>query len=236
MRTSGVELAGAFTAGAESEGAEVVLVGLASTDLLYFVSGVLGVPARCSRRRTTRPSTTGSSSASPVRGPSGRTPVWPTSARYAEAKLGGPTRGAPGPAAAVDGRDWPGEFARHVRSFIDRLGLLPLRVVADAANGMGGLIAPRVFEGLPCTLDLLYGELDGTFPNHPANPLEPANLVDLQQRILATGADLGLAFDGDADRVFLVDERGEPLSGSTTRRSSPGRCSSNTPGRRSFTT
>ena len=94
--------------------------------------------------------------------------------------------------------------------------LKPLRVVADAANGMGGLVAPAVFAGLPFELDLLYGELDGTFPNHPADPIQPENLRDLQARVLETGADVGLAFDGDADRVFLVDDEGELVSGSLT--------------------
>jgi phosphomannomutase len=89
-------------------------------------------------------------------------------------------------------------------------------VVADTANGMGGLVVPRVFETLPFDLDVMYGELDGTFPNHPADPIQPENLRDLQARVRGTGADVGLAFDGDADRVFLVDDQGEPLSGSTT--------------------
>ena len=97
---------------------------------------------------------------------------------------------------------------------MDVKALKPMKIVADTANGMGGLVAPAVFAGLPVELDVLYGELDGTFPNHPADPIQPANLVDLQARVRETGADVGLAFDGDADRVFLVDERGEPLSGS----------------------
>ncbi len=117
---------------------------------------------------------------------------------------------------SIDPRDWVGEFADHVRSFIDVKTLKPLNVVADTANGMGGLIAPVVFSELPCSLDVLFGDLDGTFPNHPANPIEPENLADLQARIVEIGADVGLAFDGDADRVFLVDETGAPLSGSTT--------------------
>ena len=107
-------------------------------------------------------------------------------------------------------------FATHVHSFVDTGALRPLKVVADTANGMGGLTAPAVFDGLPFTLEVMYGELDGTFPNHPADPIQPENLVDLQARVLATGADVGLAFDGDADRVFLVDDRGELVSGSLT--------------------
>ncbi len=93
---------------------------------------------------------------------------------------------------------------------------MPLRVIADTANGMGGLVVPAVFEGLPFDLEVLYPELDGNFPNHPADPIQPANLVDLQARILEKGADVGLAFDGDADRCFLVDDKAQPVSGSTT--------------------
>jgi phosphomannomutase len=134
--------------------------------------------------------------------------------RYAEEALGeAPEHPV---AVAVAHEDLLDAFADHVHSFIDVDRLAPLKVVADTANGMGGLVAPRVFAGLPLHLDVLFGELDGTFPNHPADPIQPANQVDLQRRLLATGADVGLAFDGDADRVFLVDETGTLLSGSTT--------------------
>ena len=109
-----------------------------------------------------------------------------------------------------------GAYAAKVRSFVSRPALRPLKVVADTANGMGGLVVPAVFAGLPFELEILFGELDGTFPNHPADPIQPENLVALQRRILETGADVGLAFDGDADRCFLVDDQGVPLSGSTT--------------------
>ena len=108
------------------------------------------------------------------------------------------------------------DYAAKVRSFVDRDALLPLRVIADTANGMGGLVVPAVFEGLPFDLEVLYPELDGNFPNHPADPIQPANLVDLQAKILEKGADVGLAFDGDADRCFLVDDKAQPVSGSTT--------------------
>ena len=108
------------------------------------------------------------------------------------------------------------EFGEHVRSFVDTSVLRPLKVVADTANGMGGLVVPKVFEGLPFSLTVLYGELDGTFPNHPADPIQPENLKDLQRAVLDLNADVGLAFDGDADRVFLVDDPGRPVSGSTT--------------------
>ncbi len=216
MRTSGAALASSFTAGAESVGAEVVLVGLASTDLLYYASGVLGAPGAMLTASHNPPDYNGIkfclSGARPVGQDTGLSDI----RRGAEAVLGGLGAEVPRPRATVDGRDWFGEFARHVRSFVDRSRLVPLRVVADTANGMGGLVVPRVFENLPFTLDLLYGELDGTFPNHPANPIEPENLEDVRARILETRADVGLAFDGDADRVFLIDELGQPVSGSTT--------------------
>ncbi|MDQ4089807.1 MAG: phosphomannomutase/phosphoglucomutase, partial [Actinomycetota bacterium] len=108
------------------------------------------------------------------------------------------------------------KFADHVRSFVDVGSLRPLKVVADTANGMGGLVAPVVFEGLPYELEIMFGELDGTFPNHPPDPINPDNLKALQARVLEVGADVGLAFDGDADRVFLIDEKAQPMSGSTT--------------------
>jgi phosphomannomutase len=104
-----------------------------------------------------------------------------------------------------------------VVSFVDPADIRPMRVVADTANGMGGLVVPAVFERLPrIELEVMYGELDGTFPNHPADPLQPANQRDLQARVAAAGFDMGLAFDGDADRVFVVDEQGRGVSGSTT--------------------
>ncbi|MFM7893329.1 MAG: phosphomannomutase/phosphoglucomutase, partial [Actinomycetota bacterium] len=109
------------------------------------------------------------------------------------------------------------DFVTHVLSFIDPSVLRPLKVVADTANGMGGLVVPAVFDRLPqISLEVMYGELDGTFPNHPADPIQPANQRDLQARVLAGSFDVGLAFDGDADRVFLVDELGRTVSGNTT--------------------
>jgi phosphomannomutase len=108
------------------------------------------------------------------------------------------------------------EWADHVRSFVDVSSLRPLKVVADTANGMGGLVVPIVFERLPFTVDILFPELDGNFPNHPADPIQPENLVALKAAVLEHEADIGLAFDGDADRVFLVDEKAEPVSGSLT--------------------
>jgi phosphomannomutase len=113
-------------------------------------------------------------------------------------------------------RDLLPQFVAHVRSFVDVEALAPLRVVTDTANGVGGLVVPAVFSGLPFELEMLFAELDGTFPNHPADPTNTDNLKDLQRAVLDRRADVGLAFDGDADRVFLVDDRGQPVSGSTT--------------------
>ena len=107
------------------------------------------------------------------------------------------------------------EFVTHTHSFVDLSNLKPLKVVVDCANGMGGLVAPAVFEGLPFETEFLYPELDGTFPNHPADPMDVSNLVDLQKRVGELGADAGIAFDGDGDRVFFIDEQGTALSGST---------------------
>jgi len=122
-----------------------------------------------------------------------------------------------GDPSKVSKRNLLAEFADHVLSFVDAASLRPLKVVADTANGMGGLVVPAVFERLNMIdLEVMYGELDGTFPNHPADPIQPANQRDLQARVLAGGFDVGLAFDGDADRVFLVDELGRTVSGSTT--------------------
>ena len=107
-------------------------------------------------------------------------------------------------------------FAAHVRSFVDIASLVPMRVVADTANGVGGLVVPAVFAGLPFELSILYGELDGTFPNHPPDVMNIENLAALRQAVIGEGAAVGLAFDGDADRVVLVDDQGQVVSGSTT--------------------
>jgi len=213
MRTSGIELAGAFTDGVIGYGADVVDLGLASTDLVYFASGKLNAPAAM---------LTASHNPARYNGIklclAGARPVGQDTG-LAEVKA----LTAAGP-AAVDGRhfgevtalDLLDDFARHVRSFVAAETLKPLKVVADTANGMGGFVAPRVFADLPFDFEVLFGELDGNFPNHPADPIQPENLKALQARVLEAGADVGLAFDGDADRVFLVDEKAQPVSGSTT--------------------
>jgi phosphomannomutase len=213
MRASGESLSVAFAKGARAVGVEIVDLGLASTDFLYFASGYLGAPgamftashnpARYNGIKLTL------AGAKPIGVESGLVEIEAlTNQFYAQP--------ADDELAEYTTLDLTNEWVTHVHSFADVSTFRPLKIVADTANGMGGLVAPLVFDGLPFALDILYGELDGTFPNHPADPLNPENLVDLQARILATGADVGLAFDGDADRVFLIDELGQPVSGSTT--------------------
>ncbi|HNE37335.1 MAG TPA: phosphomannomutase/phosphoglucomutase [Microthrixaceae bacterium] len=215
MRPSGVELSAAFADGVRSQGLDVVDLGLGSTDLLYFASGSMGAPGVMFTASHNPAQYNGAkfclSGARPVGEDTGLGRI----REVGEASLAGSV-----PAAATTGTisslDVLGAFADHVRSFVDVSSLAPLQIVADTANGMGGLIVPAVFSSLPFQLEVMYGELDGTFPNHPADPIQPANTEDLRRRVVEAGADVGLAFDGDADRVFLVDEKGVGLSGSTT--------------------
>jgi phosphomannomutase len=212
MRASSEPLAAAFIEGATRAGADVVDLGLASTDLCWFASGYLDTPAAMFTA-SHNPSDYGGiklcrAGAAPIGVETGLSQI------KASVESGLLERAAE--LGTVGARDLLPEFAAHVRSFVDVSVLRPLRVVADTANGMGGLVVPAVFEGLPFTLSVLYPELDGTFPNHPADPIQPENLQDLQKAIVESDADVGLAFDGDADRVFLVDDRAEALSGSLT--------------------
>ena len=215
MRESGVELSAAFAEGARAAGATVVDLGLASTDLVYFASGRLDAPGAMFTASHNPAGYNGIklclAGAKPVGEDSGLAQI---RAATDDALESGADRGAP--AGGLERLDLLDEYAEHVRSFVDVGSLRPLKVVADTANGMGGLVVPKVFGALPFELEILFPELDGTFPNHPADPIQPENLVDLKQAVLASGADIGLAFDGDADRVFLVDERAEPVSGSLT--------------------
>jgi phosphomannomutase len=215
MRESGVELSGAFSEGARAAGVEVVDIGLSSTDLFYFASGRLNLPGAMFTASHNPAQYNGMkfclSGARPVGIESGLAEVRDEAESAIESgdDLGRPTAGT----EAISFID---EYAKHVRSFLPDGELKPLKVVADTANGMGGLVVPEVFEGLDFDLRVLFGELDGTFPNHPADPIQPANLVDLKNAVLEDGADVGLAFDGDADRVFLVDEKAREVSGSLT--------------------
>jgi len=211
-RPSGVELAAAFADGVQRQGLDVIDLGLGSTDLLYYASGSRQAPGAVLTASHNPAQYNGIklclAGAKPVGADTGLGEI------KAMAAAGVPS--ATTEPGTIRELDLLGDFAAHVCSFVDAGALRPLKVVADTANGIGGLVVPAVFEALPFELDLLYGELDGTFPNHPADPIQPENQEDLRQRVLATGADVGLAFDGDADRVFLVDERAELVSGSTT--------------------
>ncbi|GII82738.1 phosphomannomutase/phosphoglucomutase [Sphaerisporangium siamense] len=214
MRPSSGPLAEAFARGATGRGAEVVDTGLGSTDLLYYASGSLGLPgvmftashnpAHYNGMKLCR------AGAVPMSAETGLTQVRDRAAELLASGPGGP--GAGSGAGAVVRRDLLDGYAAHLRGLVDLSGIRPLKVVVDAGNGMAGHTVPTVFEGLPVELTPLYFELDGDFPNHPANPLEPDNLRDLQKAVLDKGADVGLAFDGDADRCWVVDERGESVS------------------------
>jgi phosphomannomutase len=221
MRDSGVALSEAFALGARSEGANVVDLGLASTDLLYFAAGSLDAPGAMFTASHNPAQYNGLKLCLAGARPIGRDTGLAEIQSTAEALLvqwaeGGPPEPDPATLGTLEHRSVLDAYADHVRSFVDTGVLRPLTVAADTANGMGGLVAPKVFEGLPFEVDILFPELDGNFPNHPADPIQPENLVDLQRLVLESGADVGLAFDGDADRVFLVDEHAEPVSGSLT--------------------
>jgi phosphomannomutase len=211
MRPDGPELSSAFAEGVTSQGVDVVDLGLASTDLIYFASGAEDAPGAMFTASHNPAGYNGIklclAGAKPVGEESGLLEI---KALTAEGLPPGPATGT------VTTREMVDEYAAHVRSFVDTSALRPLKVVADTANGMGGYVAPKVFDGLPFEVTYLFQELDGTFPNHPADPIQPENLRDLQAKVQEVGADVGLAFDGDADRVFLVDERAQPVSGSLT--------------------
>ena len=211
MRPTGPEFAGLFAQGALEQGVDVVDIGLASTDMMYYASGSMDMPGAIFTASHNPAEYNGikmcRKGAAPLGGDTGlfeirdnaRTPLRATDSTGTRSE-----------------RNILDDFAQHVLSFVDVSTLRPLKIVADTANGMGGLVVPAVFAHLPFDLEIMYEELDGTFPNHPADPLNEDNLVDLKKRVREVGADLGLAFDGDADRVFLVDANAEGVSGSLT--------------------
>jgi phosphomannomutase len=214
MRPSGIELSAAFAEGVVSQGIDVVDVGLASTDLLYFAAGKLDAPGAMFTASHNPAQYNGIkmclSGAKPIGEESGLVDIRQAAAELLATPRVGVERGEITSLSLLD------EFVEHLHSFVDLGALRPLNVVADTANGMGGLVVPRAFAELPFGLEVMYPELDGTFPNHPADPIQPENQRDLIARVIETGADVGLAFDGDADRVFLVDEKGNGVSGSLT--------------------
>ena len=208
MRTSSAPLAEAFARGAAAQGADVIEGGLGSTDMLYYASGALGIPGAMITASHNPAKYNGiklcREGARPVGADTGLTELRDMAA------AGVPSTG--GPAGTISRRDLLSGYADHLKTLVDVSAIRPLTVVVDAGNGMAGHTVPTVFEGLPITLVPLYFELDGTFPHHEANPIDPENLRDLQRAVLDSGADIGLAFDGDADRCFVVDERGHLVS------------------------
>jgi phosphomannomutase len=209
-RLSSPALAAAFAEGATARGADVIDIGLATTDMLYFASGRLNIPGAMFTASHNPPQWNGvklcRAGAAPVGEDSGLMDVRDLAERHEP------------PSAAAAGRvskhDMVDEYVDHVLGFVDAQRMAPLLVVADTANGMGGLVLPAIFERLPVKLVGLYLELDGTFPNHPADPIQPENQEDVRKAVVEHDADVGLAFDGDADRVFVTDERAEGVSGS----------------------
>jgi phosphomannomutase len=208
MRTSSVPLAEAFGHGAAAQGADVINGGLGSTDMLYYASGSLDIPGAMITASHNPAKYNGIKLCREGARPVGEQTGLVQLREMAEAGVpAGP--GAPG---SIQDRDLLSGYAAYLKSLVDLSGIRPLTVAVDAGNGMAGHTVPKVFEGLPVTIVPLYFDLDGTFPNHEANPIDPKNLADLQRAVVSSGADVGLAFDGDADRCFVVDERGEIVS------------------------
>jgi phosphomannomutase len=208
-RLSSPDLAAALAEGITAQGSDVVDLGLASTDLLYFASGSLDLPGIMITASHNPKQYNGLKFCQPGARPVGEE----TGLRDIRAIVEAGVTPA-GERGSVEHRDLLEAYVEHVLRFVDVDAMRPMTVVADTANGMGGLVVPAVLERLPVTAHYLFRELDGTFPNHPADPLNPENQKDLKVAVLKHGADVGLAFDGDADRVFLVDERAEDVSGS----------------------
>lgn len=238
MRESSPRLAAAFADGVRAEGLAVLDTGLGSTDMLYYASGTLDLPGAMFTASHNPAQYNGikmcRAGARPIGQDSGLAEIRDRAQALLDKGEPSGNQTAPGGNGATPGsgpdsagdratrggiarRDLLPEYAAHLRGLVDLAGIRPLKVVVDAGNGMGGYTVPAVLgdavlPALPLTIVPLYFELDGSFPNHEANPLDPANLVDLQNAVRTHGADVGLAFDGDADRCFVVDERGEPVS------------------------
>jgi phosphomannomutase len=217
MRPSGPDLAASFAEGVREQGCDVVLIGLCSTDGLYFAAGSLGMPGAMFTASHNPAQYNGiklcRTGAAPVGQDSGLREITDM------IRTGVPA--FDGPLGEVREQDTRADYAAYLRGLVDLSGIRPLNVVVDAGNGMAGFTVPAVLSdqaglpALPLTIDEMYFDLDGSFPNHEANPIEPSNLIDIQARVRETNADIGLAFDGDADRCFLVDENGDVVSPST---------------------
>jgi phosphomannomutase len=208
MRDSSPGLADAFAEGVTREGVDVVSIGLASTDMLYFASGNLNLPGAMFTASHNPAAYNGiklcRAGAAPVGQDTGLGDI------QRDVEQGFPESGATH--GAIDEKNMLDAYAHYLNNLVDLSGIRPLKIVVDAGNGMGGYTVPKVFEGLPIEIIPMYFELDGSFPNHEANPLNPDNIVDLQAKVREVGADAGVAFDGDADRCFVVDENGDPVT------------------------
>jgi phosphomannomutase len=215
MRESGVELGRAFAEGVTSQGVDVVESGLGSTDLLYYAAGSMDVPGAMFTASHNPAKYNGIklclAGAKPVGQESGLTEIRDEAQRFLDSGIPSGDR-----QGTVTEQDVLADYAAYMKGLVPDLATIrPLKVVVDAGNGMGGHTVPTTFAGLPLEVTELYFELDGSFPHHEANPIDPENLRDLQAKVREVGADVGLAFDGDADRCFVVDERGEIVSPST---------------------
>ena len=211
MRLSSPELAAALMTGITDQGVNAIDLGMTTTDELYFAVGKFNYPAGVM--------VTASHNPGPYNGIKFcRAQAAPISLETGLAEIRDIVSRGSFPQATSKGRvivrDVTDDFVQHALSFIDVSKIKPLKIAIDAGNGMAGMIMPRVFTHLPCELIPLYFELDGNFPNHPASPIEPENMADLQKTVRETGADMGAAFDGDADRMFPVDEHGDIVDGS----------------------
>jgi len=215
MRESGVALGAAFADGVTQQGVDVVDAGLGSTDLLYYAAGSMDVPGAMLTASHNPAQYNGIklclAGAKPVGQESGLAEIRADAEKFLDSEV--PSAGSPG---SVSTRDVLADYAAYMKQLVPDLATIaPLKVVVDAGNGMGGHTLPTTFAGLPLEATEMYFELDGSFPNHEANPIDPENLRDLQVKVQEVGADIGLAFDGDADRCFVVDERGQIVSPST---------------------
>ena len=224
MRPSGPDLVASFAEGVREMGCDVIEIGLASTDGLYFASGSMNIPGAMFTASHNPAEYNGiklcRAGAAPVGQDSGLREISRliTSGEITARNNSATSDGSGGPIGNISHRDVLPEYAKYLRGLVPVESGRHLTIVVDAGNGMGGFTVPAVLETdaglpkLPLTIIPMYFELDGTFPNHEANPIEPANLVDLQKAVRDSGADLGLAFDGDADRCFVVDEKGDPVT------------------------
>jgi phosphomannomutase len=212
MRPSSPSLARAFAEGAAGQGVDVILAGLGSTDLLYFAAGSLNIPGAMFTASHNPAKYNGIKMCRAAALPIGQDTGLSDIREVAQQILDGEAVQTADRTGSIEDRDLLSAYSEHLRGLVDLTAIRRLKVVIDAGNGMGGYTAPAVLGSLPLDIEPLYFELDGTFPNHEANPLDPANLVDLQKAVVEHGADIGIAFDGDADRCFIIDELGQPVS------------------------